>query len=137
MRKHRLLIIEDDSNIADLVSRVALDAGYDVKAACTLKGITELYESFQPHLILLDIVMPDMDGFEVLNYLHSKHSKSRVVIMSGQVDYGPMASRMGDALALQVETTLTKPFRVAELRNSLKKLTAALPQLEADSHEAA
>jgi len=127
MPKHRLLVIEDDEHIVDLVSRVAEEADFEVRSSCDFTEIPYLYDKFMPHVIVLDIIMPDMDGFEVLNFLHKRNSSTRVVILSGQAAYRPMASKMAEGLELAIVATVAKPFRVAELRQTLERIKLSLP----------
>lgn len=123
----RLLVLEDEKNIADLVLRVAEEAGYDARAIRYLQEIPTLYEIFVPDVIILDIVMPGMDGFEVLQFLHSLNSESRIIIFSGQDDYRLMASRMAEGMNLPVVATVAKPFRVEMLRQTLIDTKNTLP----------
>jgi len=127
MPKYRLLVIEDDEHIADLVCRVAEGAEFETRVTCDFTEIPTLYDEFQPHIIVLDIIMPDMDGFEVLNFLHKRNSSTRVVILSGQAAYRPMASKMAEGLELAIVATVAKPFRVAELRQTLERIKLSLP----------
>jgi len=136
MSTSRLLVIEDDKNIADLIHHVGVEMGFDVCAACDFAGITSLYDRFVPDVIVLDILMPGMDGFEVLHFLRRRNSTSRVIILSGQPDYRSMAKRMGEGLELTITATVAKPFRITELREVLHAVlektklsmeTAALP----------
>ncbi len=126
MSQERLLIIEDDELIADLVCRVAIEEGFDVCSTCDFMQIQYLYDSFRPEVIILDIFMPGMDGFEVLKFLHQRCSSAHIVIMSGQGDYRPMAAKMAEGLDLSIFMTMTKPFRLAILRETLNKIRESL-----------
>lgn len=127
MPDFRLLVIEDESDIAKLVCRVAEELQFDTRIACEANEILPLLDTFRPHVIVLDILMPEMDGFEVLNLLHQRHSDSRVMVLSGQDYYRTMACRMGEAFQLMVVGGLSKPFRVNELRLALQEILASLP----------
>jgi two-component system OmpR family response regulator len=127
MRKCRLLVIEDDKSIADLICRVATEAGYDVQSTCDYTKIASLYDEFLPQIIVLDIIMPNMDGFEVLKFLHMRNSSSRIVILSGQYDYRSMMERLGSGLNLDIVASVAKPFRLVDLRQTLEKIKYSLP----------
>ena len=137
MSQYRLLVIEDDQNIADLVCRVATEVDFDVCVTSNFTEIPVLYDEFKPHVIVLDMVMPDMDGFEVLNFLHKRNSSSRIVILSGQADYRPIALKMAEGLELAIIATIAKPFRLADLRQTLAKIKVSLPPPDRHSVEAA
>jgi DNA-binding response OmpR family regulator len=133
MSKHRLLVIEDDKDIADLVCLVASEADFDARAIHHFIEILSVYENFTPHVIVLDILMPGMDGFEVLNFLHQRGSGSRVIILSGQENYRPMAERMAEGFRLPIAATIAKPFRLSELRQTLENIKLSLPTPNGDS----
>lgn len=137
MPKHRILIVEDEKDIADLVYRVSIESDFEVYTTQDCLEIYDLYDRCKPHIVVLDILMPNMDGFEVLNFLHKRNSKSRVVILSGQAHYRPMASRMAEGLALPIDATIAKPFRLNELRSTLKAIRQNLPEADALSKDVA
>jgi DNA-binding response OmpR family regulator len=122
MSESRLLVIEDNEGIAALVSRIALEIGFDVRATHNFADTPTLYDEFVPDIIVLDIVMPEIDGMEILKLLHKRNSSSRIVILSGEAQYRPMASTLGAAYGLNIDAVVAKPFRVVELRDALKKI---------------
>jgi DNA-binding NarL/FixJ family response regulator len=71
--------------------------------------------------------MPEVDGFEILNLLHQRHSASRILILSGQEDYRPMAGRMAEGFSLKIAATVSKPFRFKEFRQILEAIKLSLP----------
>lgn len=123
MSTSRVLVIEDDPAIAEIVSRIASDMGFQVCSTSKFNEIPSLYETFNPHIIMLDLIMPGMDGFETLSYLHSVQSTSHIVILSGQMDYRAMAARMGEGMKLNIAGNVGKPFRVSEIRKILDSIT--------------
>jgi len=129
----RLLIIEDEPEIAGIIAHVAEDLGYAVTCVHTVAEIIPTYHQCQPDVIVLDLVMPEMDGFEVLQFLHEEGSASKVVIVSGQHNYRPMATRMAEGFDLRVSATVAKPFRISEMRKVLQQVhdTVGLAQRSA------
>lgn len=76
----RILVIDDDSNICDLLKLYLSQEGYDVKYACDgIEGIM-LFKMFDPDLILLDIMMPKKDGWQVCREIRSVSSKPIIMI---------------------------------------------------------
>ncbi len=123
---HRLLIIEDDPRICEIVSRVARSADFEVRITDTPDDMAYQHEHFAPDVIVLDVLMPDMDGFDVLNYLHDQDSRAKIVLLSGSHSYREMAEKMGTARGLSIAANLAKPFRIPSLRLALEEIQRQL-----------
>ena len=126
MPKHRLLVIEDNKDLAELICTVAVEAGFDARTTSSPSEIQPLYDTYKPQVLILDILMPDMDGFEVLRFLHKSGSTARIVILSGAEDYRAMAEKMADGLQLTIDANLRKPFRIKELTSALEAIKLSL-----------
>ncbi|MEJ0010811.1 MAG: response regulator [Alphaproteobacteria bacterium] len=118
--QHRLLIVEDDASIAELVGTIARGAGFEVRAITSSHDIAALHDGFRPDVIVLDVLMPEMDGFDVLNYLHECDSDAKIVLLSGSSSYREMAEKMAEAHGLRIAANLAKPFRAPSLRLALE-----------------
>src|ERR1700733_12860442 len=116
----RLLVVDDEASICDFVRQVAEGMGFIVVTAVTHDQFQSSYAEFQPTAILLDLVMPDVDGIALLGILADANCQARILIMSG---YHPellkSGFRLGDGYRLDVKGTLRKPFGSAELRQAL------------------
>jgi DNA-binding response OmpR family regulator len=121
--KKRLLVIDDEESICEFVRRVAEAEGFEVVTAVTHAQFKAAHESFRPSAILLDLMMPHVDGLALLENLAARHCTAQVMIMSG---YHPellnSSRRLGSNYALDVRGTLRKPFGVAELKDALHGL---------------
>jgi DNA-binding response OmpR family regulator len=121
--KKRLLVIDDEQSICELVRRVAEAEGFEVVTAVTHAQFKAAYDSFRPSAILLDLMMPYVDGIALLENLAARHCTAQVMIMSG---YHPellnSSRRLGSNYALDVRGTLRKPFGIAELKDALHGL---------------
>src|SRR3954470_18495448 len=81
-----VLIVDDDERIREYV-RVNLEAeGYSVREAGNAEEGLSAIEDQAPDLVLLDVVMPGIDGWEMLRRIHERHGPVRVIMFSGQVD---------------------------------------------------
>ena len=123
----RILIIEDDQEIADLVSLHLKDIGYKaVHASEGLRGVnTALKEQFD--LIVLDLMLPDLDGFEICRRLRSEHSYVPILMLTSKAD--EMDRVLG--LELGADDYLTKPFSIREL---LARVRAIFRRVESIAH---
>ena len=115
-KKEKILIIEDDMYINKMYQLKLNLEGYEVEIAENGKVGVEKTKSFKPDIVLLDILMPEMDGFEVLKVLKadSEMKKIPVLIMSnlGQEDHIQKGKEMG-AVGYIVKTQYT-PAKVVE-----------------------
>jgi CheY-like chemotaxis protein len=127
MSKRKLLIIDDDVEMCDEISEILRDEGYDVKAVHDgLEGInTLLKEPFD--LALLDIKIPGMNGFEVLNEIRGKNIKVKVIVLSGRPMVKELSGQPGtydeeDVILKQADSVMGKPYDIVKVLEMVKKL---------------
>jgi CheY-like chemotaxis protein len=119
MTDKRLLIVDDLPALGEVVSRVAGNLGYEVRVTSHADEFKRDYESFNPTTVVVDIVMPDVDGIELIDWLIERGCKARVLVASAyNPKYAQMAQTLGMAKGLEI-SFIEKPFRVAELRDTL------------------
>ena len=114
MNKARLLVVEDDPDISNMLKIYFTSQGYEVDAA--LRGTVALEKTRQvmPHLIVLDIMLPDIDGYEVCRNLRTNARTSHIpVIFLTQKDE---RSDKLQGLELGADDYITKPFDIEELK---------------------
>jgi len=106
--------IEDDSDMIDLVSLILTRHGYQVTGFTESRGILPRLESLKPELILLDLMMPNVDGIEVYQELKSREGMDEVpiIIISAMKRALDEIEREG---RIKVEACLVKPFTISEL----------------------
>lgn len=116
----RLLSIDDDPGILALIQRVARDLGFEVDIVTHASFFMAAYVRKKPDVITLDIVLPDIDGIELIHWLGDVGCTARVIAMSGaSLPYSRMAQRIGQDAAKLNMSCLMKPFPVGELRAAL------------------
>ncbi len=111
----RVLIVDDDPDIVSYLSRMLDLAGARVETQAATNGFDagQMVQHFQPHIMLLDIMMPGMDGIAVCHSLKQDPSTKaiRVIAMTGLDD----AHTIEQILNAGAETCLRKPFDAASL----------------------
>jgi CheY-like chemotaxis protein len=121
----RLLILEDDPIVGKIIQMIATKSGLDARLVAHAHEFFNAIEEWQPTHIALDLVMPEMDGAQVLIELSKRNSSAKIIITSGM---GPleldMARRSANEHGLNVIGVLAKPFSVAALRAHLQEPAA-------------
>lgn len=114
MGKARLLIVEDDIDISNMLRIYFSSQGYEVDTAPRGTDALEKTRQNLPHLIVLDIMLPDIDGFEVCRILRTNTRTSHVpIIFLTQKDE---RSDKLQGLELGADDYITKPFDIEELK---------------------
>lgn len=127
MTKPLLLIVDDQISMAEFVSDVAGDLGFEPLITTSSKDFQSAYLKSTPLAIVMDIVMPDMDGNELLKWLVSQQSDTPVVIMSGyEGKYVELAKLLATERGAIVVGSLVKPFTVEDLEKILAEILDSL-----------
>jgi CheY-like chemotaxis protein len=82
----RVLVVEDEPRVGAMLRDVLIELGYSVELAVGGAEALQLVPVFEPDVVLLDLMMPEMSGLEVLDHLRRDRPTIRVVIMSGNED---------------------------------------------------
>jgi len=142
---HRILVVDDEPNIVDVVSMALRFQGFDVESAGTGTDALGAVASFKPHLIVLDVMLPDMEGFDVAQRLGAQRARVPIIFLTAR-DATDDKIR---GLTLGGDDYVTKPFSleelVARIRSILRRSGLAEPessrltfediQLDEDAHE--
>lgn len=114
----RVLVIEDRPDVAELIELVLSDEGFRVAVAHTGQAGLEEFRRERPDLVLLDLVLPDMHGFDVFRKMHETDARVPIVMLTGQ-------ARLSDRVAgieLGAEEYLVKPFATDELVEKVRSV---------------
>ncbi len=126
--KGRVLVVDDESNITELVAMALRYEGFDVSVAASGRGALEAARSTPPHLIVLDVMLPDLDGFEVAKQLSSTGHRVPIVFLTAR-DATEDKIR---GLTIGGDDYVTKPFSLEEL---VARVHAILRRVGADGQE--
>jgi two-component system KDP operon response regulator KdpE len=113
-----VLLVEDDPNIVDLIRSNLTVRGYDVVSTLDGPAALRMLETEQPDIVLLDLMLPDTDGFELCRQLRERSTVGIIVISARGGERDKV-----NALHLGADDYMTKPFGVEEL---LARITATL-----------
>jgi two-component system OmpR family response regulator len=107
----RILIVEDEGDIADLLAAGLRFVGFDVRVARTGADALALAAGFRPQLVLLDVMLPDINGFELCRQLRREHDAAGIVFLTAR-------NRTEDAVAglmIGGDDYINKPFSLEEV----------------------
>ena len=130
-KKHRILVVDDEQSISDLVSTSLRFVGFEVRTAASGQEALLVAEEFKPQAMVLDVMLPDLNGFEVCEKIRNEGQEIGVLFLTAKDTvedkvYG--LTRGGDDY-------MTKPFSLEELVARLKALLRRTGVVSADADE--
>lgn len=118
MRTIRILIIDDDKDICEYMQLLLSQSGYAVKAETDpRKGIAEL-QNEEYHVVILDIMMPELNGMEALEEIRRFDSDIAIIIFTGY----PSVDTAASSIEHNVSAYIKKPFDVDEFNETLERI---------------
>jgi CheY-like chemotaxis protein len=113
MSGKRILVVDDHEQIRDSISEILELEQYEIETAINGKDALEKVASFQPDLIVTDILMPDMDGYELMmkKWTDQQIYEIPIIVVSAMVSKYDIAA----GKALGAKKYITKPFKATEL----------------------
>ncbi len=126
MGNERILVVDDEKSLLEVVSYALTEVGYKVATAIDAKQAIELFKDFEPELVILDLRLPDESGFELCKQVRSG-SNIPVIFLSARTD------EVDKVLGLELggDDYVTKPFSPRELVSRVK---AHLRRAELTNH---
>lgn len=119
---YKILVVEDEVYINDILTTALRADGYSVRSALSSQEAKTLLESFKPNLALLDICLPDENGFELCKFINTKYSIP-IIMLTARTDV--IDKILG--LELGADDYITKPFNIKEV---LTRVKVALRRVE-------
>ena len=115
----KILVIDDEESITDLIDSMLTAQGYEVVIAHDGRQGLASYKNEKPDLIITDIIMPDLEGIELVRILRKIDKELPVIVMSGD----PTGKQfLKTASLLGAHSTLQKPFSIEELINLISEV---------------
>ena len=117
MEKQKILIVDDDANIADLIEMYLKKECFETRIEYDGESAIAAYDSFMPDLILLDLMLPGIDGYEVCREIR-KHRNTPIIMLSAK---GEVFDKVL-GLELGADDYITKPFDSKEMVARVKAI---------------
>jgi two-component system OmpR family response regulator len=142
---HRVLVVDDEPSIAEVISMALRYQGFEVECAETGAAALAAVRRFHPHVLLLDVMLPDMEGFEVARRLGAERARVAIIFLTAR----DATEDKVRGLTVGGDDYVTKPFSLEELvarvRALLRRAGVAEPdgsrlafadlELDDDAHE--
>ena len=128
--KQRILIVDDDENIAELISLYLMKECYDTKIVGDGESALKEVPVFKPNLILLDLMLPGMDGYQVCREIRTT-SQVPIIMLSAK---GEVFDKVL-GLELGADDYMTKPFSVSELLARVEALCRRVHRAESEEEQ--
>ena len=116
-----ILVVDDDQGVRELLTELATLSHYDIRCASSGEEFFRLYSEQQPDLLIIDLVLPNMDGVEMIRRLSSLNCTQPLLVISG---YDFISSEGLELLSqgLNFKGFIKKPFNVRELHKIITSL---------------
>jgi two-component system OmpR family response regulator len=125
-----ILVVDDERDVAEAIEAVLEHAGFTVVTAESAAQGLEAINSQKFDVVVTDVIMPKVNGLELIRKLRAQHPRVRVVAISGGGHFGPLSSKP-DAISTHAfiaaakdagaEDVLTKPFDMEELLSAVRR----------------
>ena len=127
----RILVVDDEPSISELISTSLRFVGFDVRTAANGAQALSMAEEFKPHAMVLDVMLPDLDGFEVCKMIRNEGVDTGVLFLTAK---DGMEDKV-KGLTLGGDDYVTKPFSLEELVARLRALLRRTGVIETSINE--
>ena len=121
----RILVVDDESEICDFLKAFFEDRSYEVVTVNSGEAAMKQIEKIQPHVVLLDIHMPGVDGVVVLRQIKAKYPKMKVIMVTAI----ETRDKIEECLRLGADNYITKPLSLEYLENDVREKIESLSKV--------
>ena len=118
--KKKILVVDDEDSLRTVLSSELAGEGYEVETAADGDEAMEVVQAKTFDLVLLDIKMPKVDGFEVLKFLKSKYPNIKVIMLTGFADL----KNAIESKKLGAEDFVSKPYDLVDLLTTIERVVS-------------
>jgi CheY-like chemotaxis protein len=122
----KVLVVDDEAPIRELLRAAFQARGYEVAEAENGERALEQYDAFQPSVVVIDLIMPGMEGIEAIRHLRKKDRGLRIIALSGGGTMG-FTDFLKYAQQLGADMAMSKPVALKELLANVAQLVSAEP----------
>ena len=125
----RVLVVDDEPNIVDIVSMALRFQGFEVATASTGAEALAAVADFRPHLMVLDVMLPDMEGFDVARRLGAQRAEVPIIFLTAR----DATEDKIQGLTIGGDDYVTKPFSLEELVARIRTILRRTGMAESDT----
>lgn len=125
----RVLVVDDEQNIADVIAMALRYQGFGVETAASGKEALDAVSSYRPHLMVLDVMLPDMEGFDVAERLGAQRARVPILFLTAR----DATEDKVRGLTMGGDDYVTKPFSLEELVARIRTILRRTGAAEAES----
>ena len=104
----------------EFVRKVASGLDYAIEVTTDGHAFKQRYDAFDPTVAVVDLVMPEVEGMELVQWLARREARARIIVVTGYApDYASLAKMLAEGRGLKAVNTPTKPVKVSLLRHPL------------------
>ena len=118
MKRERILIVEDELDILDLIDFNLTRKGYITSSSLDGLDAMSKIEDFKPGMVILDLMLPNMDGWKICEYLRERKRDVKVIMLTAKA----MPEDRMAGFEIGADDYMTKPFNVKELMIRIERL---------------
>lgn len=123
-KRTRILIVDDDASIRIGLSQILVSEGFEVNTAADADRVCDVVESVDPDLILLDLVLPGVNGFDAIDTLKSHDGTAAIPVIAMTASW--LGSQFERLESLGFSAALRKPFSGSTLCRKIREVQGAL-----------
>ena len=127
--KQKILVVDDDVNIAELISLYLIKECYDTRMVHDGEEALQVFEQYQPNLILLDLMLPGIDGYQVCREIRTKSNVPIIMLSANGEIFDKVLG-----LELGADDYMIKPFDSKELVARVKAVLRRYQPVKQESH---
>ena len=127
----RILVVDDENSISDLIATSLRFVGFEVRTAATGSQALAVAEEFKPHALILDVMLPDQNGFDVCRQLRADGHSVGVLFLTAK----DTTEDKINGLTIGGDDYMTKPFSLDELVARLRALLRRIGAVDAPVDE--
>lgn len=125
--RKKILVVEDEFGLQETLRNIFLMEGYDTRIAQDGDNGYLLYQQFKPDLILTDVVMPKMNGIELIRKIRKDVPNIKVIYMSGFFGIKRLKQELDDEILKFDHRTLSKPFKISDMLDVVSQYLTSDP----------